>query len=518
MPRQNSFTVVHALKSPPEAAELERILKQAGGDVMGHRNGGRELRISFQGTPTHFARFMVLRPPPDYRAGARRIPCLLFNCDHDGETRAYLRGLLLEPGFRSALHRVYSHCEGYGDWLEAAPGRDRERGIQDFIDYLLGGITHAAAEHRGYWGVPVEKVREGERAIRTGRRYLDALAEGPRAGPRSPMETADGLREFLLSRGISPYRVSWTVNFLPRLTVEIARGIFLVPAGAAAFVFRKLRIADRLRPIGAPLLGLSAFLASGFRRRPGLATAGGLAGLLWLVLRRRAWAVRAARIVGVLLLIALLPLLFFLLLDQLVRWLNREEDGEARRNPGMIPRPREVWEELEDRKFQNQMTHLTVIRPRRAAILRLVLPAVHFLGVGYFPAGTLGGITTIHFARWINLDDETLLFLSNYDGSWESYLGDFVGKAALGLSGVWSNTGRFPRSFFAFPGRWIEGGARHELEFKAWARQYQQETQYWYSAFPNLSVRNIRDGLRCLELLGRRKFSPKEAEAWLALF
>ena len=33
-----------------------------------------------------------------------------------------------------------------------------------------------------------------------------------------------------------------------------------------------------------------------------------------------------------------------------------------------------------------------------------------------------------------------LLFLSNYGGSWESYLEDFITKAHTGLTGVWSNT------------------------------------------------------------------------------
>ena len=63
-------------------------------------------------------------------------------------------------------------------------------------------------------------------------------------------------------------------------------------------------------------------------------------------------------------------------------------------------------------------------------------------------AGSLGGITSIHFGRWVLIDEgkpaRRLVFMSDYDGSWESYLGEFVDRAAEGLSAVWSNTEDFP--------------------------------------------------------------------------
>ncbi len=40
-----------------------------------------------------------------------------------------------------------------------------------------------------------------------------------------------------------------------------------------------------------------------------------------------------------------------------------------------------------------------------------------------YPPGFLGTIGTIHFARWVTMPgSRDLVFLSNYDGSWESYL------------------------------------------------------------------------------------------------
>ena len=60
--------------------------------------------------------------------------------------------------------------------------------------------------------------------------------------------------------------------------------------------------------------------------------------------------------------------------------------------------------------------------------------------------GKLGGIRTIHFARWVALPDGRLLFFSNYDGSWEAYLGEFVDKASMGLTMIWSNTIWYPQT------------------------------------------------------------------------
>jgi hypothetical protein len=59
----------------------------------------------------------------------------------------------------------------------------------------------------------------------------------------------------------------------------------------------------------------------------------------------------------------------------------------------------------------------------------------------------LSDIGTIHFARWVTVPgSRDLLFLSNYDASWESYLEDFITRAHTGLTGVWSNSIGFPRS------------------------------------------------------------------------
>jgi hypothetical protein len=143
----------------------------------------------------------------------------------------------------------------------------------------------------------------------------------------------------------------------------------------------------------------------------------------------------------------------------------------------------------EDFQVQNQLTHLVAIKPGplRQLALRLVLVVVDLMGRGYYLHGHLGGIPSIHFARWMIIDGgRRLIFFSNYDGSWESYLGDFVDRASSPLSAIWSNTVGFPKARFL-----VREGSRDEDRFKTWARSRQIKTQLWYSAYPLLSVQNV---------------------------
>ena len=164
----------------------------------------------------------------------------------------------------------------------------------------------------------------------------------------------------------------------------------------------------------------------------------------------------------------------------------------TRSTPG--PKPLGVDERLfgkEDIWVQNHLTTLTNIKPGafRLRTLKGVLWLINLLAKTVFITGSLGGIPTIHFARWLLIDnDRRLLFFSNYDGSWASYLGDFVDKANYGLTAVWSNTDNFPPTRFLF-----FGGAQHIEAFKAWSRYSNEYAAVWYSAYPTASVRNITD-------------------------
>jgi len=141
------------------------------------------------------------------------------------------------------------------------------------------------------------------------------------------------------------------------------------------------------------------------------------------------------------------------------------------------------------RSVQNHMASITIVKPGwlRRSTLWLVLWAVNLLARARATHGELSGIPSIHFAHWSMIDDgRRLLFLSNFDGSWENYLDDFIDKAASGLTGVWSNTLNFPRTYFL-----LWGGARDGPRFKAIARDMQTVTNVWYSAYWDLTVQGI---------------------------
>jgi hypothetical protein len=170
-----------------------------------------------------------------------------------------------------------------------------------------------------------------------------------------------------------------------------------------------------------------------------------------------------------------------------VRMLEARDDATAWTEKHRAKTPQ--LDVREDRLVQNQLTSVINIKPGivRALTIRTILAAINLAARHIFYRGKLGDISSIHFARWMIVDDgRRLAFFSNFDGSWESYLGDFVDRAAFGLTAIWSNCVAFPRT------RWlVTGGAAHEQAFKSYARDTQVLTNVWYSAYKTLTVLNI---------------------------
>jgi len=169
----------------------------------------------------------------------------------------------------------------------------------------------------------------------------------------------------------------------------------------------------------------------------------------------------------------------------------------------------------EDRATQNHLYIRSKMKP--GLLRRLALKAIFFgirsAATFYFPPGYLSDIGSIHFARWILLPGtDDLIFFSNYSGSWESYLEDFIQRATNGLTGVWSNTEGFPRT-----ANLVEKGAADGARFKRWARRQQFPTAFWYSAYPTLSNERIRKNAQI-----RAGFATacdeREAARWLGHF
>ena len=164
---------------------------------------------------------------------------------------------------------------------------------------------------------------------------------------------------------------------------------------------------------------------------------------------------------------------------------------------------------------QNHMISVTQRKPELIRRLTIRL-AFCFVGVGatkYFEPGFLSGIGTIHFARWVTPPGSPdLIFLSNYDSSWESYLEDFITRAHRGLTAVWSNAIGFPRANNLF----LDGATDGE-RFKRYARHSMAPTRFWYSAYPKLTTTVIRNNAKIRRGLSG-SMTEDEATAWLAAF
>lgn len=129
-----------------------------------------------------------------------------------------------------------------------------------------------------------------------------------------------------------------------------------------------------------------------------------------------------------------------------------------------------------------------------------------------YPHGNLARIKTIHFAHWIFLDGKRRgLFVSNYDGSAESYMDDFVNKVSFGLNLTFSRGVGFPRTRFL-----LWGGATLEQDFKNVQRRHALPTEVWYKAYPGLTLVDIARNTRIRQGLERETMTDSEIRQWLS--
>ena len=172
-------------------------------------------------------------------------------------------------------------------------------------------------------------------------------------------------------------------------------------------------------------------------------------------------------------------------------------------------------QDLEDRDITNQYSAIGPVKPGlfRRWLLSGLLALIDYASRHAFARGHLARVQTIHFARWVFLDDKArLLFTSNYDGSHQGYMDDFINKVAWGLNIPFSNGVGWPRT------RWLLfGGARLEARFKQYQRRHQVPTQVWYKAYPGLSLADLNRNQRIREGLEQAGMSDAEAITWLRL-
>lgn len=169
----------------------------------------------------------------------------------------------------------------------------------------------------------------------------------------------------------------------------------------------------------------------------------------------------------------------------------------------------------EDIDVTNHFNAFGQVKPgrfRKYSILFL-LTLLNYATRHVYRCGFLTRIQTIHFARWVMFDNnKRIYFASNYDGSAESYMDDFINKVSWGLNLVFSNTVGYPRS------RWlIKDGARNEGKYKKTLRRNQLPSESWYKAYPDLTAVDLARHSRIRKGLEVRNPSNKEITDWLTL-
>ena len=228
------------------------------------------------------------------------------------------------------------------------------------------------------------------------------------------------------------------------------------------------------------------------------------------------WRLRKLlHLIGVPLVLLLAAPLLLLYLPIFAIILRRRE----RSDPEIVPRPDpehvKRLADLEDHDITNQFSAMGTLKPGlfRRTTLVFVLWIVAYTTRHIYTHGFLARVGTIHFARWTFLDEKRrLLFASNYDGSLESYMDDFINKVAFGLNVVFTNGVGYPRT------RWLVlDGAKDEQKFKYFIRRHELATEVWYNAHPGLTAVELERNGRIRAGLERPTMTDTEAREWLRL-
>jgi hypothetical protein len=220
-------------------------------------------------------------------------------------------------------------------------------------------------------------------------------------------------------------------------------------------------------------------------------------------------------LVGVPILLLLLAPVLILYLPIFICQLRCRE----KRDPEITPPPDsdhvKRLADLEDHDVTNQFSALGSVKPghfRRWTVSFLVW-ILDYGARHIFNRGHLTRVSTIHFARWVFLDDKRrLFFASNYDGSLESYMDDFINKVAWGLNLVFSNGVGYPRTNWL-----ILDGAKDEQKFKRFIRRHELPTEVWYNPHPGITAFEMERNSRIREGLGKAFMTDSEIREWLRL-
>jgi hypothetical protein len=107
-------------------------------------------------------------------------------------------------------------------------------------------------------------------------------------------------------------------------------------------------------------------------------------------------------------------------------------------------------------------------------------------------------IGTIHYSRFLALDDETLLFLADIDGDVETLSGALVKSAGLVFDTIFKHVENLPPTPVA----------SNPAAFTDWVKHHLSNPLITYSAFANASVQDIKSSARAAGFTGSGEQHP----------
>jgi hypothetical protein len=214
-------------------------------------------------------------------------------------------------------------------------------------------------------------------------------------------------------------------------------------------------------------------------------------------------------------LLLLLTPLIILYLPIFAIQLRRREKSDME----IAPRPSAEWinklARIEDYDVTNQFTAMGSLKPGlfRRWLLVYLLWLIQYTTRHIYTRGHLARVPSIHFARWVWIDNKRrLVFCSNYDSSLESYMDDFINKVAFGLNIVFGNGIGYPTTnWLAFQ------GAKDEQKFKYYIRRHELPTEVWYDGHSGLTNFDLKRNALIRSGLEQPSMTNAEAVQWLQL-
>jgi len=170
---------------------------------------------------------------------------------------------------------------------------------------------------------------------------------------------------------------------------------------------------------------------------------------------------------------------------------------------------------FEDHDVTNQFSAMGSLKPGLIRLLTttLVLKTVNYGARHITRPGRLGRIRSIHFARWVFVAGrQRMIFCSNYDGSVESYMDDFINKTGFGLNASFRNGIGYPRTNWL-----VRDGCVDERNYKEYLRRHTLPSQVWYKAYPGLSAVDLERNTRIRKGLEMSSMTDDQARDWVAL-